>query len=88
MTPDAIRSELATLRVSMERIAAGLTLQADTLSQHTAMLKALMLAAAPDDDGSPLRDALERIAVAVEQQNDTLQRIEAKLPAREGNGHA
>ena len=74
MTSDQVRDELVKLRRSIDALTAGLSLMQDAMSAQTSMLKALMAAAAPDEDGSPLQEVLVRLAQAVEQNNAEIQR--------------
>lgn len=93
MTDDQTRAEFARLgrkmgevgtevdrwRVSVEALATGLTLMAETLATHTSMLKALMLAAAPAEEGSPLQEVLVRLAQAVEQNGGAIEHLSQTL---------
>lgn len=93
MTDDQIRAEFAKLgktltevgigvdrcRTSVETLATGLTLMVETLATHTSMLKALMVAAAPPDDASPLQEVLQRLALAVEQNGGALERLTSAM---------
>lgn len=64
--------DLVKVRASLDALVRGMTLIVDTQNEHTKMLKLLMLAAAPDDGASPLREALERIAAAIERIDERM----------------
>lgn len=78
-----LRTEMGRLRVSVDQLAGGLGAVVETLATHSSMLRALMIAAAPDEEASPLHEALLRLTTAVEGTVAGLTRIEARLASRE-----
>ena len=76
---DALAVEGSKQRGKIEALVLGLDAVVSTLTNHTSMLKALMVAAAPDEDGSPLHDVLQRLANALEKQVEAIERIEVAL---------
>lgn len=87
MTDDQLRAEFARHRASLDALVAGLAQMNETLATHSSMLKALMVAAAPDDDGSPLQEVLVRIAQGIEQNGGAIEHLAATVE-KAGKGNA
>jgi hypothetical protein len=60
------------LQTSVDTLARGLTLLAETLGTHSEMLAKILEACSADPGESPVADLLEQIADAIKQQNETL----------------
>ena len=69
---DAILSRLDGMQTSIDTLARGLTLLADTLGTHSEMLAEILEACSADPGESPVADLLEQIADAIKAQNETL----------------
>ena len=69
---DAILKRMDDIQTSVDTLARGLTLLAETLGTHSEMLAQILEACAVDPGESPLTDLLQQIADAIKQQNDTL----------------
>ena len=76
---DVVLKRMDDLQTSVDTLARGLTLLAETLGTHSEMLAQILEACSADPGESPVADLLEQIADAIKQQNETLVGIGATL---------
>ena len=74
---DAITTELARLRDTVETLTQGLRMMVETQDTHTEMLQAILEAATEEAGDSPLPGLLEQIVGRLDEQTIILHRIEA-----------
>jgi hypothetical protein len=68
----AIISRLDSMQESIDTLARGLTMLAETLGTHSEMMSQILEACSADPGESPVADLLEQIAAAINQQNEAL----------------
>lgn len=75
----AIVSRLDAMQESIDTLARGLILMAETLGTHSEMMAQILEACSADPGESSVADLLEQIADAIKQQNETLVTIGTTL---------
>lgn len=76
---NAILKRMDDIQTSVDTLARGLTLLAETLGTHSEMLAEILQACSADPGENPVVDLLEQVVDAIKQQNETLVGIGATL---------